>query len=87
MSSLVDFSKDQILKSIIKDDVHFCECQLKCTPEWCITLSTCQNISCLLEKDAHLISADETGSIPVSEKFTQLLHFNWIRLRITVGNS
>jgi len=50
-------------------------------------LSTCQNISCLLEKDAHLISADETGSIPVSEKFTQLLHFNWIRLRITVGNS
>lgn len=41
----------------------------------------------ILEKDAHLISADETGSIPVSEKFTQLLHFNWIRLRITDENS
>lgn len=37
--------------------------------------------------EAHLTSADETGSIPVTEKFTQLLDFNWIRLRITNENT
>lgn len=83
------FSKDEILKIIHTDDIHFCERQFKCiiSTEWSTTMSKCQIILSFIEEEAHLTSADETGSIPVTEKFTQLLHFNWIRLRITNENT
>lgn len=83
------FSKEEILKIIHTDDIRFCEWQFKCiiSAEWSTTMSKCQINLSFIEEEAHLTSADETGSIPVTEKFTQLLDFNWIRLRITNENT